>query len=161
MKDKDEIIEIEPFEIVDRSKPKKPKLSETSTKPQSLDRSMKEFCVDCKKRESEVDMDKDKDIDELKIFLGSKSIFIKDLHFKKGYSLQAIFSEIQKKYKERVCYGKWVTHKNKKHLEEPMKPNLRDFVLFQILNTRIGMIIIRLFINLVHAPVILMDLQIN
>jgi hypothetical protein len=133
MTDKDEIIEIEPFEIVDKSKPKKPKLSETSTKPQMLDRSSKKFCVDCKKRESEVDMDKDKDIDQLKIFLRSKSIFIKDLHFKKGFSLQAIFLEIQRKYKKRVCYGKWMTNKNKKHLFDLMKPKLRDFVLFKIL----------------------------
>jgi len=133
MKNKDEIIEIEPFEIGEKSKPKTPKILETPTKSQLLDRSLKKFCVDCKKRESKVDMDKDKDIPQLKIFLRNKSIFIKDLHFKKGFSLQAIFSEIQKKYKKRVCYGKWMTHNNKKHLYDHMKPKLRDFVLFQIL----------------------------
>ena len=102
MRDKDEIIEIEPFEIGDKSKPKKPKILETSTSPQLLDTPLIKFCVDCKKRESEVDKDENKDIHELKIFLRNKTSFIKDLHFKKGFSLQAIFSEVQRKYKKRV-----------------------------------------------------------
>jgi len=126
-KEKDKIIEIEPFEIGDKLKPEEPKISQLRyVKPEN-------FCKDCKKRENEVDMDKDKDINKLKTFLRNKSDYIKELHFKKGNSLQAIFSEIQKKYNKRVSYGKWETRKNKKHLVEPMKPKLRDYVLFKIL----------------------------
>lgn len=82
---------------------------------------------------TQVDMDKEKDIHQLKLFLRQRSILIKDLHFKKGYSLQAIFLKIQKKYKKRVCYGKWMNSKNEMHLYDIMKPQLRDFVLFKML----------------------------
>ena len=93
----------------------------------------KKICPDCKKREAQVDLDKEKDIDQLKIFLRQKNTAIRYFHFEKGFSLQQIFHEIQDKYGKRVCYGKWMTEKNVKHLFEPMKPKLRDFVLYDIL----------------------------
>jgi len=93
----------------------------------------KKICPDCEKRMTQVDMDKEKDIRQLKNFLRQRSILIEDLHFKKGNSLQSIFLEIQKKHKKRVCYGKWMSSKNKMHLFDIMKPQLRDFVLFKIL----------------------------
>lgn len=85
------------------------------------------------KRASKVDFDKDKDIPQLKQFLYRKRDLITDLHYNKGYSIHAIFMEIQKTYKKRVCFGKWMKEKNQMHLYELMKPQLRDYVFSTIL----------------------------
>jgi len=130
MRDKEKIIEIETFEIEDKSKPKQVKTSEISRRPLLR---KKNYCEECKKREAKVDFDKNKDIDQLKIFLKNKSNYIRDLHYKKGFSLKAIFLEIQEKYNKCVCYGSWRAHKGIKHLYDFMKPELRDLALYKIL----------------------------